>query len=69
MMFVWPARHVEPDFADERLRDADVDASDTREVHAADAVQFRAQVKVRGMAARLPMPLGTGALWFTRPRG
>lgn len=53
MVLVGPAGHVEADFADECLGHADIDAVDAREVDAADPVQFPAQVKLRGMAARV----------------
>ena len=61
VVLVPPARHVEPDLADEGLCDADVDAVDPGEIDAADAGEFAAQVELWGMAARLPPALGPGA--------
>jgi hypothetical protein len=37
-----PARHIQADFADNGLGDADIDAVNPSEVDAADAVQFTA---------------------------
>ena len=54
-----PARHVHADFAHDGLCDADIDAVDPCQVHAADPVQFTAEVKLRRVAAGLPAPLGT----------
>jgi hypothetical protein len=69
MVLVLPARHVEADFADHGLGDANIDPIDPREVDTADAMEFTAQIELRGMAARLPAPLGTGAQRIARGRG
>jgi hypothetical protein len=45
MRFGLPARHIEADFADHRLRHADVDAVDSRQVNAADAMELTTQVE------------------------
>jgi hypothetical protein len=54
VVLVLPPRHVEPDFADEGLRDADVDAVDPRKIDAADPVQLSPQVELGRVTARLP---------------
>ena len=54
MGFGLPARHIDADFTDDGLRHPDIDAIDAREVNAADAVQFVAQVELRRVAAGLP---------------
>ena len=53
MVLVRPARHVEPDFADEGLRHADVDAIDAREIDALIRCSSP-QVELRRVAAGLP---------------
>ena len=54
VVLVLPARHLEPDFADEGLRHADVDAIDAREIDATDSVQLSPEVELRRVAAGLP---------------
>jgi hypothetical protein len=63
-----PARHIHADFADDGLSHADIDAVDPGQVDAADAVQFTAQVKLRGMASRFSSPLGPRAQPLSRCR-
>jgi hypothetical protein len=46
-----PAGHIQSDFTDDRLGDADIDAIDPRQVDTGDAVELPAQVELRGMAA------------------
>jgi hypothetical protein len=53
-----PPRHIEADLADDGLRHGDIDAVDPDEVDAADAVQFTAHVKLRGMAAAFRRRVG-----------
>src|SRR5262245_41382688 len=57
MVFGGPPRHIETDFADHGLGDADVDAIDPREVDAADAVEFATEIELRGMTAGVSSPL------------
>lgn len=56
-----PARHIQADFADERLGHADIDAVDPGQVDAADAVEFTPQVKLWRMAPRFPTSLAPRA--------
>jgi DNA replication protein DnaC len=58
MVLVRPARHVESDFADDGLRDADIDAVDAGQIDAADALQLARQVELRRVTARLPAAFG-----------
>ena len=53
MVLVLPARHIQTDFADDGLGDADVDPIDPRQVDTADAVEFAPEVELRRMTACL----------------
>ena len=54
MVFVLPPGHVEADFADDGLRDADIDPVDPREVDSADAMQFATEIELRVRLANIP---------------
>jgi len=58
VMLVLPAGHVESNFADDGLRDADINAVDARQIDAADPLQFAAQVELRCVTASLPATFG-----------
>src|ERR1700682_5090027 len=66
--FGLPARHLQPDFADDGLTDAHIDAIDSGQVDAGDAVEFAAQVKLRRMTAGFAAPSWPRLRW-RRGRG
>ena len=53
-----PATHIQADFADHGLRDADVDAIDPCQVDPADAVEFATEIELRRMTASFSASLG-----------
>jgi hypothetical protein len=56
--FGLPSAHIQPDFADDGLGDHDIDTVDPGQIYAADALEFTAEIEIRGMTLRLLVSFG-----------
>jgi hypothetical protein len=54
----FPSAHIQADCADDRLADHDIDAVDPGQIYPADALEFTAEIEIRGMTLRLLVSFG-----------